>query len=286
MELLDIISSAPKMLQECFARITCYYNGFTKRNTIPSNTDKVNYINRIMNPLNLLSKISALASDGSPADELANNDERSKQDLKDAINYMEASVNSYEDKKPDEPLESVDVNGSMVETAIAEVKTPIEQDKNETIEGNSTKELVEESETKEEEEPDKFDKFVNTMRNIASKPIDGEGLTATEIIGHELLNWGIDVNSLAYKALSALPDYISFKTQNDKPDVDDVMERMVDQFHKPKVAFISSLSAMCRRATFENSKFIPILAKLKADGEQIRYTFVLNELVDFCINDE
>lgn len=62
---METISSMPRVFIECFVKISRYYQAFSSLETI-TNQDRTDFINETYNSMNLLSKLLATASNGEP----------------------------------------------------------------------------------------------------------------------------------------------------------------------------------------------------------------------------
>ena len=125
------------------------------------------------------------------------------------------------------------------------------------------------------------DELMAAMENgeIELADVD-ESITATEVITKELENWGIKPGSLGYKTIFSVIEDFSAEKLGYKPTSEEIVENAANRFKTKKTSVVAALAQLIKKAKFENSSFMPMLAKIPRD--QITWEIVLNEVADFA----
>lgn len=218
-----VISLCPDMIKQQFAKIVCYYIGFTGNSEFkPTNQDRVIYTNNIMNAISMLAKIACIASDGTPADELSMPEDKAIKSIQEAFGYLESHL-----------PKSVSINEGIDNPEVdATVSTNIIEDTNTSTDTT----MVENNEFNEEYNPNEV----------------------IDLFKSELNNWGIRESLLSYRIISELPKY----GKSSMSGKDGILAAS-EYFDKSKQTIYSSIYNLIRTANFGESKLIPKFAKIE-----------------------
>lgn len=115
-----------------------------------------------------------------------------------------------------------------------------------------------------------------TMKQVLDNlNIDKNELTPKDVFGYELLNWGIDGDKFAYKAIMAL---LEVKNARSLP-YKDICKAVAEITNTNAGTVSAAYTYIKHHANFSNSNFIPLFAVMPS--EQITKENIVYELLDY-----
>lgn len=240
------------MLEQQFNELNALYLSHVTK-LKPTEDDRVNFINSAFNKINLISKIISMAANGIK--------------VEDQISIQSEAQNNdkTQHKVSKEEKENITKNITRTEKLLETLKPIIESDQ-----ANKSKEKLAEEEKQKEERVLEVERTIDEFADC----------TIEEIFKKEFESWGINTSYAGCNNIMMLINLC--KKDKDivaNGDIVYILNSLAYECCITLRQLNKNLEFIISKANFSNSKFIPVLGKIK----KVTVEMLLKEFIEFCV---